>query len=108
MRLIEPTPDMSIPWHGFDETAHIRPCASNATHADDFQDPYGSLNPRMNVAQILTEPLMAHGIMNARDARDEAARLLARVDLPASASRALPHEFSGGQRRASTSPAPSR
>ena len=100
MRLIEPTAG-SIQFRGTD-LMELSPSAlrEQRRHMQMiFQDPYGSLNPRMNVAQILTEPLMAHGIMNARDARDEAARLLARVDLPASHLERFPHEFSGGQRQ---------
>jgi oligopeptide/dipeptide ABC transporter ATP-binding protein len=64
-----------------------------------FQDPYGSLNPRLTVRRILTRPLKLHGI--AQDPDGEAARLLELVGLhPANAYiDRYPHEFSGGQRQ---------
>jgi oligopeptide/dipeptide ABC transporter ATP-binding protein len=65
-----------------------------------FQDPYGSLNPRMNVYSILAEPLRTHGLTSGRS--DELARveqLLLQVGLPPSSHRRFPHEFSGGQRQ---------
>lgn len=64
-----------------------------------FQDPYGSLNPRMNVRETLVEPLLAHGVMKAEEARHEAAQLLQRVGLEAQHLERYPHEFSGGQRQ---------
>ena len=71
-----------------------------------FQDPYGSLNPRMSVGDAIAEPLLIH-IHQERfhryrhaDARKErAAYLLDRVGLTKSAMRRYPHEFSGGQRQ---------
>jgi oligopeptide transport system ATP-binding protein len=63
-----------------------------------FQDPYGSLDPRMTAGAIIGEPMMAHGMSRAETAR-RAAALLAQVGLsPAMAAR-YPHEFSGGQRQ---------
>ena len=65
-----------------------------------FQDPYSSLNPRMTVGQIITEPLGVHGIVPERRARE--ARMKSLLDraglLPAMALR-YPHELSGGQRQ---------
>ena len=63
-----------------------------------FQDPYSSLNPRLRVRTILTEPLGAHGVGRRERARrvDEALDL---VGLPRSAAALYPHEFSGGQRQ---------
>ena len=64
-----------------------------------FQDPYGSLNPRMTVGDMLAEPLMLHGTVPRGGRRARAAELLSLVGLrPESASR-YPHEFSGGQRQ---------
>jgi oligopeptide/dipeptide ABC transporter ATP-binding protein len=64
-----------------------------------FQDPYSSLDPRMTVAQIVTEPLLA-GLRPARAARREAARaLLEKVGLRPADLDKYPHEFSGGQRQ---------
>jgi peptide/nickel transport system ATP-binding protein len=65
-----------------------------------FQDPYGSLNPRLTVQAALTEPMEIHGIGSGRaDRRDRAAALLEEVGLDPSHLRRYPHEFSGGQRQ---------
>ena len=65
-----------------------------------FQDPYGSLNPRMTIESALTEPMIIHKLGSGKqDRRDRAAALLEEVDLPASHLRRYPHEFSGGQRQ---------
>jgi oligopeptide/dipeptide ABC transporter ATP-binding protein len=65
-----------------------------------FQDPYGSLNPRMRVGTAVGEPLVVHKLVRDRVEREErVAGLLEQVGLdPAAASR-FPHEFSGGQRQ---------
>jgi peptide/nickel transport system ATP-binding protein len=64
-----------------------------------FQDPYSSLDPRMRVLQILSEPLAIHRIGNARQRRDRVAQLLKEVGLSPRAIERYPHEFSGGQRQ---------
>lgn len=64
-----------------------------------FQDPMSSLNPRLRVEDILTEPLRAHGIAGADAARDIACDLLQRVGLDASMLDRFPHQFSGGQKQ---------
>ncbi len=65
-----------------------------------FQDPYGSLNPRMTIESAITEPMVIQGIGSSRkDRRDRAAALLEEVDLEADHLRRYPHEFSGGQRQ---------
>jgi oligopeptide/dipeptide ABC transporter ATP-binding protein len=61
-----------------------------------FQDPYGALNPRMSVEDIIAEPLHIHG---ERGTRDTVAKMLSLVGLPARARERFPHEFSGGQRQ---------
>jgi oligopeptide transport system ATP-binding protein len=64
-----------------------------------FQDPGGSLNPRMRVGRIVGEPLEVHGVAKGDQLRDMVERLLERSGLwPAAADR-YPHEFSGGQRQ---------
>ena len=65
-----------------------------------FQDPYGSLNPRMTIGTIVREPLDIHRIGSSRAERDAMAdRLLERVGLDPAMRRRYPHEFSGGQRQ---------
>jgi peptide/nickel transport system ATP-binding protein len=65
-----------------------------------FQDPYGSMNPRMTIEAALTEPMVIQGIgRNSRERRDRAAALLEEVGLEAAHLRRYPHEFSGGQRQ---------
>jgi peptide/nickel transport system ATP-binding protein len=64
-----------------------------------FQDPFGSLDPRMTVGQIVCEPVAIHGNANGRPRRELAAEIMRAVGLDASALRRYPHEFSGGQRQ---------
>ncbi len=65
-----------------------------------FQDPNGSLNPRMTVGAIIGEPLLIHGLAPTRaELRRRVAELLDLVRLPASAASRTPREFSGGQRQ---------
>ncbi|HET7419261.1 MAG TPA: ABC transporter ATP-binding protein [Candidatus Dormibacteraeota bacterium] len=64
-----------------------------------FQDPYSSLDPRMRVLQILSEPLAIHRIGNARERRERVEQLLKEVGLSPRAVERYPHEFSGGQRQ---------
>ncbi|TVR42740.1 MAG: ABC transporter ATP-binding protein [Planctomycetota bacterium] len=100
MRLIEPSAG-SIQFRGQDLMA----CSPSQLRRQRrhmqmiFQDPYGSLNPRMSVGEILSEPLVAHGLMNQHQAKDEAVALLERVGLGAEHLHRFPHEFSGGQRQ---------
>lgn len=63
-----------------------------------FQDPYGSLNPRHTVAQILEEPLSIAGMASA-ERRDAALAMMARVGLRPDQAARYPHMFSGGQRQ---------
>jgi peptide/nickel transport system ATP-binding protein len=65
-----------------------------------FQDPYASLNPRMNVLELVAEPLVVHGLAkNAEDARERVQSLLNRCGLPEDTVDRYPHAFSGGQRQ---------
>jgi len=64
-----------------------------------FQDPFGSLNPRLRVEDLVGEPIDLHRRVSRADRAAEVTALLARVGLPPSAARRYPHEFSGGQRQ---------
>ncbi|NTV04906.1 MAG: ATP-binding cassette domain-containing protein [Chlorobiaceae bacterium] len=64
-----------------------------------FQDPFGSLNPRLTVGQMLGEVLSVHGIARGQDARRRIDELLDLVGLNREYSNRYPHEFSGGQRQ---------
>jgi peptide/nickel transport system ATP-binding protein len=64
-----------------------------------FQDPFGSLNPRMRVVDILGEGIERHGLARGAAVEREVRALLARVGLPGTWLNRYPHEFSGGQRQ---------
>jgi peptide/nickel transport system ATP-binding protein len=64
-----------------------------------FQDPFGSLDPRMTVADIVAEPLQIHGIGDQGERLDRVKRLLQAVGLDVRHMRRYPHSFSGGQRQ---------
>lgn len=64
-----------------------------------FQDPYGALNPRMTVEDIVAEPLIIHGEKSNADTRAKVASMIATVGLPRRSMERYPHEFSGGQRQ---------
>ncbi len=64
-----------------------------------FQDPYSSLNPRMNVEQIVGEALRIHGVAEGDELRDKVLALIQRVGLLETHLGRFPHEFSGGQRQ---------
>ena len=64
-----------------------------------FQDPFGSLNPRMSVGQSIEEGLRATGMRKSADRRKRVDRLLDMVGLSSRSSGRYPHEFSGGQRQ---------
>jgi oligopeptide transport system ATP-binding protein len=99
LRLIEPTTG-AIEFEGEDLLAldPERLRAKRRALQIIFQDPYTSLNPRMTVGQMLTEPLELHGLAIGRE-RDRTAELLSLVGLTPQHAGRYPHEFSGGQRQ---------
>lgn len=64
-----------------------------------FQDPYGSLNPRLSVEQAIGEPLLVHGLSTTDSVRADVEAALEMCGMPADAADRYPHEFSGGQRQ---------
>ena len=64
-----------------------------------FQDPYASLNPRMNVGDIVGEPIWLHDLAVGREKRERVADLMRTVGLLPTHADRYPHEFSGGQRQ---------
>jgi ABC-type oligopeptide transport system ATPase subunit len=100
LRLLEPTSG-SIRFDGHDllratsgELRHLRRDMQII-----FQDPFGSLDPRMRVRDVLEEPLLVHERTDIRARRERVAELLRAVGLDGSAAERYPHEFSGGQRQ---------
>ncbi len=101
LRLLEPT-DGQIIFDGQDITrmgdGELRPLRKQMQMV--FQDPFGSLNPRMTIASIVGEALTIHFPQMGRAARrDRIAELLRRVGLRPEHMNRYPHEFSGGQRQ---------
>jgi oligopeptide transport system ATP-binding protein len=100
LRLIEPDSG-SVRFAG-EDLASLSPSALRARRRDMqiiFQDPFGSLDPRMTVAQAIAEPLRLHRLVPRAEEAARVAELLRRVGLrPENAGR-WPHEFSGGQRQ---------
>ena len=65
-----------------------------------FQDPYGSLNPRLTIGQAINEPMKVHSILpNEKQRKEKVIELLQKVDLKPEYFNRYPHEFSGGQRQ---------
>src|ERR1041385_4946096 len=101
LRLIEPTAG-EVWFDGQDITkldgADTKPFRRKAQMI--FQDPYGSLNPRMMIGNIVAEPLRIHKLCaNRNEERERVAELLSIVGLAPEHARRFPHEFSGGQRQ---------
>lgn len=100
LRLIEPTTG-KVCFDGRDlaslSAAELRRARAGAQLV--FQDPYGSLNPRMKVGEMLAEPLLLHTGLSLAGRRDRVAELLRVVGLRSEHAHRYPHEFSGGQRQ---------
>jgi oligopeptide transport system ATP-binding protein len=100
LRLIEPT-SRQIFFDGRNITA-LNPSALRGMKRHMqiiFQDPYGSLNPRMKVTDIVGEPLLVHGVAKGKENAEQVEFLLETVGLERSHGDRYPHEFSGGQRQ---------
>ena len=100
LRLIQPTAG-SVRFDGRDLTSAGRSEMRRLRRDMQiiFQDPFGSLDPRFRVEEVVAEPLIIHERMSAASRRQRVAELLRAVGLDESASRRFPHEFSGGQRQ---------
>lgn len=100
LRLTDPTAG-SISFDGTDITAFDREAMRPYRRRMQiiFQDPYASLNPRMQVGEILDEAFAIHKIGTKQDRQGRIAALLDVVGLPDSYASRYPHEFSGGQRQ---------
>jgi oligopeptide/dipeptide ABC transporter ATP-binding protein len=100
LRLVEPTAG-SIRLDGHDVTrlgkAELRPYRRQMQMI--FQDPFSSLNPRMTAGDIVGEPLLVHGLANAKEREQIVADIFDQVGLRRAQMKAYPHEFSGGQRQ---------
>lgn len=101
IRLLEPTAG-SIIYDGVDltklDSAELRAIRKKIQII--FQDPYSSLNPRMTIGDIITEPMEVHGLYHSKKERyEQAAYLLEKVGLYGDHLLRYPHEFSGGQRQ---------
>jgi oligopeptide transport system ATP-binding protein len=100
MRLLEPTSG-KVEFEGRDVLA-LKGQGLKAFRRDVqiiFQDPYASLNPRFTIGEIITEPLLIHGIGTPVERRKKAQDLLETVGLNPEHINRYPHEFSGGQRQ---------
>jgi oligopeptide transport system ATP-binding protein len=100
MRLLEPTSG-SVLFDGT-EVLELKGRALKAYRRDVqiiFQDPYASLNPRMTIGEIVSEPLKIHRLGTAREQIAQAKELLDTVGLNPEHVNRYPHEFSGGQRQ---------
>jgi oligopeptide/dipeptide ABC transporter ATP-binding protein len=100
IRLIEPTAG-SIVFDGVDITRLDMNALREHRRGMQivFQDPFGALNPRMTVEDIIMEPLLIHGARPDATARARVDEMLGLVGLPLRARTRFPHEFSGGQRQ---------
>jgi oligopeptide/dipeptide ABC transporter ATP-binding protein len=100
IRLIEPTSG-SIIFNGVDITRLDMKAMREHRRGMQivFQDPFGALNPRMTVEDIIMEPLLIHGARADEAARQRVSDMLGLVGLPQRARTRFPHEFSGGQRQ---------
>lgn len=100
LQLLEPTAG-KVHWEGKDLTEMSKEALRKSRRHMQmiFQDPYASLNPRMTVGKIISEPLRIQGIGNSAEREERVVELLKRVGLNPYFIKRYPHEFSGGQRQ---------
>ena len=100
LRLVEPTAG-SIRFAGHDlrTAGHLAMRRMRRDMQIIFQDPFGSLDPRLRVNDVIAEPLLIHESLTAEARRQRVAELLHAVGMDESAGQRFPHEFSGGQRQ---------
>ena len=100
LKLIEPTSGKII-YKGEDISSYTQKQMLPLRHEMQmvFQDPYASLNPRMSVIDIVTDPLLEHKMINREQKQEKATELLETVGLDPRYMNRFPHEFSGGQRQ---------
>ncbi|MBV4414484.1 ABC transporter ATP-binding protein [Enterobacteriaceae bacterium YMB-R22] len=101
LTLIETPTEGQLFWHGQDLLRHD-PQAQKLRRQKIqivFQNPYGSLNPRKKVGQILEEPLLINTALSAAERREKALAMMAKVGLKTEHYDRYPHMFSGGQRQ---------
>jgi ABC-type glutathione transport system ATPase component len=100
LRLIEPTSGrIQFEGHNLLSAGHGEMRRLRHDMQIIFQDPFGSLDPRVRVQDIVAEPLVVHERMRSDARRVRVAELLRAVGMDESAGRRYPHEFSGGQRQ---------
>lgn len=100
MRLLEPTEgDITFSGRKVSELSNKELRAVRRDIQMVFQDPYASLNPRHTIGKILEEPLIVHGIGNAKERKERVMSLLNIVGLSDFHAKRYPHQFSGGQRQ---------
>ena len=99
--LVEPTTEGSVFFEGkpMAEVSRQERQLFRASVQAVFQDPWSSLNPRMRVELIISEPLTTHHRLTKREVRDRVGELLEVVGLNSFHGQRYPHEFSGGQRQ---------
>ena len=100
LRLVEPTSGaIRFDGHDLRTAGHAAMRRLRREMQIIFQDPFGSLDPRLRVHDVVAEPLVIHESMTADSRRRRVAQLLRAVGMDESAGHRFPHEFSGGQRQ---------
>jgi ABC-type oligopeptide transport system ATPase subunit len=100
LRLIEPTSGkILLEGHDLLAATHSELRRARREMQIIFQDPFGSLDPRLRVDEIVAEPLVIHENLSREEKRTRVAELLRAVGMDESAGNRFPHEFSGGQRQ---------